>query len=273
MKKVVALCAAMVLGVILLGCGGNSKAPETAPTEFANGEYGVLQPLVDAYGFPFEFRHTEGMELTSFEIREGSAKREWHTNDDFAAYDNLNWKLAGNTLEITGAWTESFLLDMERGAAASLIDDTEYRMVVHLPDSIETRWYVPWDTDVGFTETDGVRYSSAEASCAVYLCQFVKDCLAEPDSFQIHSVAHMEKDGHHYYYLDFSQEVKNEEMERTYYFAEFDGTTLLCIVNEQSAIYYETAGDYTTKYPELSALFQAESAELLAVADIVSALK
>ncbi len=109
-------------------------------------------------------------------------------------------------------------------------------------------------------------------SNAVYLCQFVKDCLGEPDSFQIHTVSYLEEDGHHFYYLDFSHAVKKEETERTYYFAEFDGSTLLCIVNENSAIYYQTDGDYTEKYLVVSARFLEERSRQLDVALIASNL-
>lgn len=109
-------------------------------------------------------------------------------------------------------------------------------------------------------------------SNAVYMCQFVKDCLAEPDSFQIHGVSHIEENGHHFYYLDFSHEIKNKEMERTYYFAEFDGSTLLYIVNENSAIYYQAEGEYTTKHPVLSAMFQKQKSQQLDTGRIVSSL-
>ncbi len=110
-------------------------------------------------------------------------------------------------------------------------------------------------------------------SNAVYMCRFVQSCLGEPDSFQIHGVSHIEEDGHHFYYLDFSHEIKNKEMERTYYFAEFDSSTLLCIVNEKSAIYYQTDGDYTTKYPVLSSMFQEQNSEQLDIELVVSDLE
>ncbi len=125
----------------------------------------------------------------------------------------------------------------------------------------------PSETANAESVTEDSTYSNA-----VYLCQFVKDCLAEPDSFQLHGVSHWEENGHHFYYLDFSHEIKTEEMERTYYFAEFDGATLLYIINENSAIYYQTDGDYTTKYPALSALFQEKGAEQLDAALIRSNL-
>ncbi len=110
-------------------------------------------------------------------------------------------------------------------------------------------------------------------SNARYLCQFVKDCLAEPDSFQIHGVSHIEENEHHYYYLDFSHMVKNSEMERTYYYGEFEEASLLCIVNEHSAIYYQADEDYTAKYPELSALFRETSSQALIVDSILSELE
>ncbi len=98
---------------------------------------------------------------------------------------------------------------------------------------------------------------------AVDLCQFVKDCLGEPDSFQIYGISYMENQGHHCYYLDFSHMVKSKETERTYYYAEFDGSELLCIVNENSAIHYQTEGDYREKYSTLSAIFREESGLML----------
>lgn len=110
-------------------------------------------------------------------------------------------------------------------------------------------------------------------SNAVYLGQFVKDCLAEPDSFQIHVVSHIEENGRHFYYLDFSHQIKREEMERTYYFAEFDGDTLLCIVHERSSIFYETEGDYTEKYAALSEMFREQRTESLDTGRILSGLK
>ncbi len=280
MQKVLAICFVLLLAVSMVGCDKKSNHSETeasiadAATEASNAEYGILQDLVDAYGFPFELRYTEGMELTNIRIYEDCAKRQWHTNKDNTTHDTLTWNLTGTTLEICGDWNESFSLDMERGSATSLKDGMEYRMVVHLPDSIDTKWYVSWPGDEGWTEIDGVRYDSAAAQFAnaVDLCQFVKDCLAEPDSFQIHGVSHMEENGHHFYYLEFSHQIKKEEMERTYYYAEFDGSTLLYIINENSAIYYQTDGDYTTKYPGVSAMFRERWYEQLNVERIVSDL-
>ncbi len=124
-------------------------------------------------------------------------------------------------------------------------------------------------------ETQNISASNAESiakSNAVNMCQFVKDCLGEPDSFQIHGVSHIEENGHHFYYLDFSHQIKEEEMERTYYFAEFDSSKLLYIINENSAIYYQTDGDYTAKYPIAAAMLQEEISGQLDVESIVSKL-
>lgn len=158
MKKAIPVCLSLMLVVFLFGCGRNSEISETEPvTEPTVGEYGMLQELVESYGFPFELRYAEGMELTGIRFYEDSAEREWHTSDDSAQHDSLHWELSGNTLEITGSWSESFTLDMERGTATSLTDGAEYRFVVKLPGSIDTQFYVIWPSDEGFTEIDGVR--------------------------------------------------------------------------------------------------------------------
>ncbi len=127
----------------------------------------------------------------------------------------------------------------------------------------------------GSLQTTAATVAAAAAddtlSNAAFLCQFVKDCLGEPDSFLIHGISHIEAEEHHYYYLDFSHQIKHGEMVRTYYYAEFEGATLLCILNEHSAIYWQTDGDYTVKYPVVSALFQEQSSEMLDVEAIATA--
>ncbi len=131
------LCAVLTLG-LLAACGSSEdRDPETLPaadiqeTE-APAPYGILQELVDSYGFPFQLRYTEGMGIVCFDIYEDHADREWHHSlDGNSEYKNLTWVLSGDTLKITGEWEESFTLDMEKGTATSLTDGVEYRLVVY----------------------------------------------------------------------------------------------------------------------------------------------
>ncbi len=171
MEKIIALCLVLVLALSMVGCVENSEIPEVgatnnttqngSSTETAtpgitteetlsenNAQYGILQELVDTYGFPFYFRYTEGMGITRFEISENCAIRTWrHSMDGETEHTNLVWKVVDNTLEISGDWEEKFTVDMELGTATSQTDGKEYRISVNRKDGDGSQWYVEWVSD------------------------------------------------------------------------------------------------------------------------------
>lgn len=103
-------------------------------------EYGVMQELVDSYGFPFYFRMTEGMELTEVSVFSDHAERVWMSNNSSTLYENLAWSIIEDHLTISGEWEEEFIIDIDSGTLSSLSTQKVYKLVVH--DGDDLKWYI-----------------------------------------------------------------------------------------------------------------------------------
>lgn len=108
-------------------------------TDSISEKYGVLQKIIDTYGFPLEFEMMEGMEKTEIILYDGYAERDWRTNNRKELTENLLWQISGNILEISGNWEESFNVDIDAGTMTSLSTQKEYRLLVH--DGDDFKWY------------------------------------------------------------------------------------------------------------------------------------
>lgn len=104
-------------------------------------EYGALQEIVDAYGFPIMFNMLDGMELTKIILYEECAERQLLNNKDNPTIKDLTWQISGNVLIISGNWEESFQVDIDAGTATSLSNRKVYRLVVYSEDGA-TQFYV-----------------------------------------------------------------------------------------------------------------------------------
>ncbi len=101
-------------------------------TEATESEYGLFQEIVDVYGFPFYFKYTEGMSITTIHFYEDYAERKWrHSMEDTVLHENLTWAFDGETLVLSGGWNEKFTVNMDAGTATSLTDGKEYHIVVY----------------------------------------------------------------------------------------------------------------------------------------------
>ena len=152
MKKLIALFLALVCVLGLVACSSNDNGDSkeqteinnnrttentdvTAPTSTENdAEYGCLQELVDTYGFPIDLRMTEGMEITTIELSENSAEREWMSNNEKIVHDNLTWSIVDNHLVIDGDWEEEFTVNVESGHAVSALDGKDYKIIIYDKD-------------------------------------------------------------------------------------------------------------------------------------------
>ncbi len=144
MKRLSYIAFLLLIAVLFVACGQKPEDPttmmegtsQTIPVESAmlqetEAEFGILQEVVDSYGFPFYFENTEGMEKTEIRLFESYAQRHWTSNNQQTLHENLVWNLIGNTLQVSGQWEESFLIDMTTGKATSLTDGKVYRLVVY----------------------------------------------------------------------------------------------------------------------------------------------
>lgn len=102
-------------------------------------EYGVMQEIVDSYGFPFYFRMTEGMEMTEVSVFSDHAERVWMSNNSSTLYEHLAWSIIEDHLTISGEWEEEFIVDIDSGTLSSLSTQKVYKLVVH--DGDDFKWY------------------------------------------------------------------------------------------------------------------------------------
>ena len=135
MKRKLGVLLVLLLCCCLCACGAGEAVPTEADAAFIPTEppapYGVLQKIVDTYGFPIHFRMTEGMEFTEVVIYEDSARREWMSNNDSSLHENLTWSISGDQLTVSGEWEDVFTIDIDAGRAVSRADGKEYRIVTY----------------------------------------------------------------------------------------------------------------------------------------------
>ncbi len=114
----------------------SSSSQETSitSTTTAVDKYGSLQELVDTYGLPINLWRIEGVTLTKIELSEGSAKREWMSNNDQKVQENLSWNIDGDHITISGEWNETFSLNSVNWRAISEKDGKEYIVIIYNKD-------------------------------------------------------------------------------------------------------------------------------------------
>ena len=138
MKKLRALLLALICLLGLVGC---SKTVEVTADDIQAGTISqteapneVLAFLDEKYGLAFRLWGPEGHDLYVFHIFPDHAERECHilmpaNTDDIAEFhEDLAWEIAGNELIITGAWEESFLVDISANTATSTATGKVYEI-------------------------------------------------------------------------------------------------------------------------------------------------
>ena len=149
MNKIKVLALIMIVAVCHSACtktdtGNTYQTTETSSsssqetsitsTTTAVDKYGSLQELVDTYGLPINLWRMEGVTLTIIELSEGSAKREWMSNNDQKVKENLSWNIDGNHITISGEWNETFSLNSVNWRAISEKDGKEYIVIIYNKD-------------------------------------------------------------------------------------------------------------------------------------------
>ncbi len=91
-------------------------------------EYGLLQPAVNANGFPLSFVHTAGGVTTELRLWQEVAL--WkRTGTQTAEKDGLQWQIVGNWLNVYGdGFDEQFVFDREANTLTAQSDGTVYRL-------------------------------------------------------------------------------------------------------------------------------------------------
>lgn len=115
----------------------------------------------------------------------------------------------------------------------------------------------PHTKDTEQTEDEDSSYIYNDA---IKMCQLLKDALYNPDSLQIHKVLHIELYGTDYYYLDYSAMNKMGGYSRNEYYAKFENSVILYMVNED-----DTAYPYTVEYDIMEETFEEYPHETLDV--------
>lgn len=149
MNKIKVLVLIMIVAACLSACtktylentyqttetsSSSSQATSTTSTTTAVDKYGSLQELVDTYGLPINLWRMEGVTLTKIELSEGSAKREWMSNNDQKVQENLSWNIDGDHITISGEWNEGFKIYSDSWRAVSEADGKEYVVIIYNKD-------------------------------------------------------------------------------------------------------------------------------------------
>ena len=153
MKKLIALCLAIVCLLSLVACSTNdtdNTKPQaeqnnttanpndstisnpdnntTAPP--ADNDATIKAELIAKIGMPFRLWRTEGMSLWCFTISENSAERDYSNSmEGQSIAKSLSWKIENGELVITGEWNETFTLDLNAMTATSKTDGAVYSIV------------------------------------------------------------------------------------------------------------------------------------------------
>jgi hypothetical protein len=153
MKKLIALCLAVVCLLSLVACstndtdntkpqaGQNNTTANPNDSTISNPDNNTTAPpadndatikaeLIAKVGMPFRLWRTEGMSLWCFTISENSAERDYSNSMEgqFIA-KSLSWKIENGELVITGEWNETFTLDLNAMKATSKTDGAVYSIV------------------------------------------------------------------------------------------------------------------------------------------------
>ena len=153
MKKMIAFILAVICLLSFASCSSNddeskitfepnhtaastethntTNAPSTTePSTVVNGDDVIKAALIDKYGIPFRLWKTEGMSLCEFSLGETNSKREYHHSMEGSfTHEPLSWEINNGELVITGAWEETFILNIEEDQATSKTDGAVYSIL------------------------------------------------------------------------------------------------------------------------------------------------
>ena len=129
MKRIICAILALTLLIGLTACsyirehtmGDEIITSASVSTE----ENEVLKYLWDTYNMRFELWCPEGHDLYTVKVFPEFAERECHilmpagTDDVEEYYKDLTWRIEGDQLILTGAWEETFQIDIADGTATS----------------------------------------------------------------------------------------------------------------------------------------------------------
>ncbi|MBQ8742695.1 MAG: hypothetical protein IJZ03_04945 [Clostridia bacterium] len=90
----------------------------------------IKAELITKVGLPFRLRRTSGMSLWCISISEDSAEREYSNSiEGQLIQKSLIWKIENGELVISGEWSETFTLDLDKMEAISKADGKVYSIV------------------------------------------------------------------------------------------------------------------------------------------------
>lgn len=102
-------------------------ASTTEPSVAVDSDEAIKTALIEKYGIPFRLWKTEGMSLREFTLGETNSKREYHHSMEGSfIQEPLSWEIINGELVITGAWEETFILNIEENQAISKTDGIVY---------------------------------------------------------------------------------------------------------------------------------------------------
>jgi hypothetical protein len=90
----------------------------------------IKAELITKVGLPFRLWKTSGMSLWCISISEDSAEREYSNSiEGQLIQKSLIWKIENGELVISGEWSETFTLDLDKMEAISKADGKVYSIV------------------------------------------------------------------------------------------------------------------------------------------------
>ena len=149
MKKMIAFILSVICLLSFAGRSGNDDAkvqfetnnatestksnnttissPTTEQSTTVDSDEAIMAALIEKYGVPFCLWKTEGMSLRKFTLGETNSKREYHHSMEGSfTQEPLTWEINNGELVITGAWEETFILNIEENQAISQTDGIIY---------------------------------------------------------------------------------------------------------------------------------------------------
>ena len=150
MKKMITIILAIICLLSFAGCSGNDDEAKaqfeannitastktnnttitpsaTEPSAAVDSDEAIKAALMEKYGIPFRLWKTEGMSLCEFTLGDTDSKREYHHSMEGSfTQEPLSWEINNGELVITGAWEETFTLNIEEDQAISKTDGIVY---------------------------------------------------------------------------------------------------------------------------------------------------
>ena len=106
-------------------------ATENSADSLVNPEQSdVLSVIVREYGYPFRLFYGTNKDVFVFHVHENYATLSTDTKPDgnLMKYDSLLWEITGTQLTFTGAWDESFTINVDDFTATSNITQKVYHI-------------------------------------------------------------------------------------------------------------------------------------------------